>query len=136
MTTPIELLIERLNEVSEVIRSANKNKLNKDTIDELKNIYNQYKSSIDLLRYYLDEDYEPKILKVYRKNDYSKIAFVDVKNMRSSRYEGVTYNKMSKKFQAYYHLNKKKIHLGYFNTDTEAYIRVQEHKKLRKLQNI
>jgi hypothetical protein len=129
MTTPIELLIQRLNEVSEVIRSANKNRLNKDTIKELKNIYNQYKSSIDLLRYYLDEDYQPKILKVYRKNDYSEIAFVDVKKMKSSMFKGVTYNKMSGKFQAYYYLNNKKIHLGYFNTDVEACLKVREHKK-------
>lgn len=42
------------------------------------------------------------------------------KKKTSSKYSGVSWNKSSQKWMAYIYINRKYIHIGYFNTEIEA----------------
>ena len=39
---------------------------------------------------------------------------------KSSSYTGVSYHKYSQKYEAYVHLNKRKIHIGQFEDEEDA----------------
>ena len=54
MTSPIELLLERLDEVSDAVKKAYRNELDKETIEELVDVYNQYFFSVQLLQDHLE----------------------------------------------------------------------------------
>jgi hypothetical protein len=126
MTTPIELLIERMNEIATMIRIGSIKKLDKESLDKLKNLYNQYYSMIYLAESYIEDN--RRLIKEARQSDFSPLIFTD-ELMKTSKYKGVTFNIRNNKYQVYYHKDRKKIHLGYFKSEKEAYIKVREHKK-------
>lgn len=51
------------------------------------------------------------------------------KSKTSSKYTGVSYNKLSKKWQARGYKNNKRVGLGYFDTEIEAYNAYLKNKK-------
>jgi hypothetical protein len=50
MTTPIELINERLEEISKTLKLAHKNRLDKTEIDKIIDIYNHYFYAVQLLQ--------------------------------------------------------------------------------------
>lgn len=47
----------------------------------------------------------------------------------SSKYKGVSFNKLSNKWIAYININRKKVHLGYFNCELSASLAYQNKLK-------
>lgn len=58
MTKPIELLLEKLEEISDVIKRAYRNDLDKENIEELVEIYNQYFYAIQLIQSHSEIKYK------------------------------------------------------------------------------
>ena len=58
-------------------------------------------------------------------------------NIRGTNYIGVSYNKSANKFRAYLYKNDKQQHLGYFNTELEAFntYKIAKESYLKELAN-
>jgi hypothetical protein len=80
MTEPIQILEERLNEITKCLDIAKLNKLDGDEMDELKSIRTKYNVCIDLLKLSLRDDF------IYRGEPIKTSMEMYVKQWKSIRY--------------------------------------------------
>lgn len=74
---PIEILNERLEEISDVIRAAYRNDLDSEELDELIEVYNSYFMAVQLIQSHLDIKYKfSKFVRLRNNNVTNRYACV------------------------------------------------------------
>lgn len=84
MTEPIDLLIERLEEIRHVRDSAVKNKVCQDDLDKLNNIYNKYYVCVEVLKRTSDTSYIDKGVLYKSSIDIFRDQDMEVKQLKSN----------------------------------------------------